>query len=75
MGIQPRAKAIPHLLMSGDTITAVIKCKNLYDVTPLELRELMETFSMINGLTVLKPGATVMVPILQRHQAEVFELD
>lgn len=72
MSIRPRARAMPHLFMPGDTIQGIIKKINLYDVTPQELNELVQTYGMINGNEVPKAGTSVMIPVLSRHQATVF---
>jgi Glu-tRNA(Gln) amidotransferase subunit E-like FAD-binding protein len=72
MSIRPRARALPHLFMPGDTIQAVIKKTNLHDVQDHELKDLVQTYGMINGNEVPKAGTSVMIPILGRHQATVF---
>ncbi len=72
MSIRPRARALPHLFMPGDTIQAVIKKLNRHDVLPEELKDLVVTYGMINGNEVPKAGTSVMIPILARHQADVF---
>lgn len=68
MGITPRQKAKPHLLMSGHTISAVIKQVNLYDVSKEEMTELLAQYKLINSADVPRPGTRVMVPVLERHQ-------
>ena len=72
MSIRPRARALPHLFMPGDTIQAVIKKVNQHDVTPQELADLVKTYGMINGTEVPKAGTSVMIPVLTRHQPTVF---
>ena len=72
MAIRPRARALPHMFMPGQTVQAIIKKMNMHDVTPEELKELVATFTMINGDEVPKAGTSVMIPILPRHQAAAF---
>lgn len=72
MSIRPRARALPHIFMPGDTIQAVIKKINLFDVDPQELKDLVQTYGMINGNEVPKAGTSVMIPVLSRHQPTVF---
>lgn len=72
MGIKVRARAQPHLLMPGETITAVLKKYNLYDASKEEVASLLLQYKAINTDAVQKPGNRVMVPILLRHQAAVF---
>jgi len=72
MGIKVRARAKPHLLMPGETITAVLKKYNLYDATKEEVNALLLQYKAINTDVVPKPGIRVMVPILLRHQETVF---
>lgn len=72
MSIRPRARALPHMFMPGDTIQGVIKKVNQYDVEPRELDELVQTYGMINGNEVPKAGTSVMIPVLTRHQPTVF---
>lgn len=72
MTIRPRARALPHLFMPGDTVQAIIKKLNRHDVTPQEMKDLVATYGMINGTEVPKAGTSVMIPILTRHQADVF---
>lgn len=72
MSIKPRARAVPYLFMPGDTVQAVIKKQNRHDVLPEELVELNKTYLMINGQEVPRPGTSALIPILSRHQADVF---
>lgn len=67
------AKAFPHMLMPGETIVALIKNINLYDVTKEEMKQLLKLYTELNGADVMKPGMRVMVPILERHHEAVFK--
>jgi len=67
------AKAFPHMLMPGETIVALIKNLNLYDVSKEEMKQLLKLYTDLNGVEVMKPGMRVMVPILERHHEAVFK--
>lgn len=72
MGTIKRIKALPVLLMPGDTVGASIKKLNLYNVSKEEMNELLSTFRELNGIQNFKPGTRVMIPILERNHEEVF---
>lgn len=72
MIIKVKSKSKLHLLMPGETITAVLKKYNLYDTTKEEVEALLLQYKAINSDTVQKPGSRVMIPILKRHQSTVF---
>lgn len=67
-----RPKALPHLFMPGETVSGAIKKLNLYDVTKEEMGELLEQFKKINP-DLPRPGMRVLIPVLTRHQGEVFK--
>ena len=71
--LSPKVRAKPHMFMPGETITAAIKKYNLYDVSKDEMKLLLQQFSTFNPDPVMRPGMRVMVPILERHHAEVFK--
>lgn len=73
MGSINRQKALPLLLMPGDTVTGAIKKLNLYNVSKEEMEVLLKIFRDINGVENFKPGMRVMIPIMERNQAEVFK--
>lgn len=73
MTIALRVRAVPHLFMPGQTVSAVLKLYNLQDVMPGELKELLAQFKSINGDKNFKAGEKGMIPILVRHQQEVFK--
>lgn len=72
MSLTNRTKAKQHMYMPGDTVTAVIKKYNLFDLTRDELNHLIEEYKEINLPGVIKPGTSALIPILQRHHAAVF---
>lgn len=72
--IKNRTQAVPHMFMPGETIGAAIKKYNLYDVTKEEMIELLTAFNSINVAGNPKPGMRVLIPILGRHQQQVFSL-
>lgn len=72
MSLTNRIKAKQHMYMPGDTVSAVIKKYNLFDVSKEELVQLIEEYKAINNPGVIKPGTSALVPILQRHHAAVF---
>ena len=73
MGSINRQKALPVLLMPGDTVSGAIKKLNLYNVSKDEMDELLKIFRNLNGMENFKPGMRVMIPIMERNQAEVFK--
>ena len=68
-----RHRAVSHLFMPGQTISAVIKQVTRFDVTPDEQRKLLEAFKELNTDTVPKVGESGMIPVLPRHYDEVFK--
>ena len=68
-----RHRAVSHLFMPGQTISAVIKQVNRYDVTPDEQRKLLIAFKELNTDAVPKVGERGMIPVLPRHYDEVFK--
>lgn len=66
-------KVKPHMFMPGETVGAAIKKYNLYDVTADEMKKLIQLFTQINGQKNFKPGMRVMIPILEKHYATVFQ--
>jgi hypothetical protein len=72
MAIKKRPQAVPHMFMPGQTVTAAIKKFNLHDVTKEEMVELLTQYKSINPRQNPKPGQKVLIPILERHQAQVF---
>lgn len=71
--MKDRPKAVHHLFMPGETVSAAIKKYNLYDVTKDEMRALLEQFKYCNpDLGNPRPGMSVLIPILPRHQEKVF---
>lgn len=73
MPLKVRPKALPHLFMPGQTVVGAIKLVNKHDVTAEEIKLLIEQFKEINGEVNPKPGMRFLLPILERHQAEVFK--
>lgn len=73
MGSINRPKALPLLLMPGDTVSGAIKKLNLYNVSKDEMEELLKVFRSLNGAENFKAGMRVMIPIMERNQAEVFK--
>ena len=73
MGLKPRAKGIRHLFMPGDTVSGAIKKYNRYDVTEGEMKALLIEYRQINTDAIPRPGSAVMIPVLERHHAEVFK--
>jgi len=65
-------KAIPTILMPGNTISGLIKKINLFKADPEETKLLLKQFANINEPQVLKPGMRVMIPVLSRLEDEVF---
>ena len=68
MSFKPRAKAVPHMFMPGETVSAAIKKYNNYDVTKQEMTELLNTFKVTNPV-IPRPGMRVLIPVLDRHLA------
>jgi hypothetical protein len=69
----PHIKAMFHVFMPGDTVSGVIKKYNRFDVTKEEMNKLIEDFKESNQhLKAIKPGMSSLIPVLERHQAEVF---
>ena len=60
-----------HTCMPGHTIEALIKKENRHNVTKEELVELLKQFEVLNSSTVPRAGATVKIPILQRHEDSI----
>ena len=73
MPLKVRPKALPHMFMPGQTVVAAIKLANRHDVTPDEVQLLITQFKEINGEINPKPGMRLLLPILERHHAEVFK--
>jgi hypothetical protein len=73
MSIAPRTKFKRHLYMPGQTVTAAIKLANRHDVTKEEMPGLLLQYKEANGAENPKPGMSVVIPILPRHEAEVFK--
>jgi hypothetical protein len=71
--IKPYIKAVHHMFMPGETVTATIKKYNLYQVTREEMPGLLEMFKEVNTAENPKPGMNVLIPILERLQPEVFK--
>lgn len=71
--MKERPKAVHHLFMPGETVMAAIKKYNFYDVTKEEANLLLQQFKYCNpDLDNPKPGMSVLIPILQRHQEKAF---
>jgi hypothetical protein len=56
-------KYIDHLLMSGQTVTAIVKHYNGYDLEQRELEELLDQFYLVNQGVKLTIGQRVKVPV------------
>lgn len=67
-----RPKALPHVFISGQTVTGAINKINLHDVTPEEAKELMALYKQINPPVNPKPGVRALIPILDRHEERIF---
>ena len=72
MTLKERPKTLPHLFMPGETVSAVIKKMNKYDVTGEEMQVLLAQFKDINP-GIPRPGVRALIPILTRHQTEIFK--
>lgn len=71
--MKERPKAVHHLFMPGETVMAAIKKYNFYDVTKEETSALLEQFKYCNPeLGIPRPGMSVLIPILPRHQERAF---
>ena len=71
--MKERPKAVHHLFMPGETVMAAIKKYNFYDVTKEETSALLEQFRYCNPeLDIPRPGMSVLIPILARHQEKAF---
>ena len=68
-----KIESIPMILMFGDTITGLIKKINMHDVSEEEMEVLMKKFRELNDVVVFMPGMRVLIPIMERNQAEVFK--
>ena len=73
MNLEKKLQVVRHCLMPGQTINAIIKKFNLQDVSPAELRILIDQFKLFNTTAVFKPGMIVFIPILERHYSTVFK--
>ena len=73
MPLKERARGVPHMFMPGETVTGAIKKYNLFDVTKEEMPGLLSEYNSINPPMNPKPGMRVLIPILERHQAQVFK--
>ena len=71
--MKERPKAVHHLFMPGETVVAAIKKYNFYDVTKEETTMLLEQFKYCNpDMEIPRPGMSVLIPILLRHQEKAF---
>jgi hypothetical protein len=71
--MQPRAKAVSHLFMPGDTVGGIIKKYNLHDTTKEEMKVLLKSFMDINTNENPRAGSRKLIPILERHHDAVFK--
>lgn len=62
----------PHMFMPGETIEAIIKKTNRHDANQIELEQLIREYRLINGIGVPRAGTQALIPVLARHQTEVF---
>lgn len=65
---------VHHRFKAGETIVAVIKLHNRYDVTIDELNELLIQFKELNPPKLFRPGDSYTIPVLERHQTNRKEI-
>ena len=66
-------KAVSHLFMPGQTISAIIKQVNRFDVSKEEMVKLLSVYKKLNSDAVPKVGNRALIPVLARHHDEVFK--